>query len=63
MDSNSPEGGRGVLPHKRLMGICRWIGSHFHDRIDYNGVAHFRVLGVRKFFTFTVSKHTRMYVL
>ena len=24
-------GGRGVLPSGRLMGICRWIGSHFHD--------------------------------
>ena len=32
------EGG-GVLPYKRLMGMCRWIGSHFHDWIDYNGVA------------------------
>ena len=19
--------------------MCRWMGSHFHDRIDYNGVA------------------------
>ena len=28
-------GGRGVLPYKRLMGM----GSHFHDWIDYNGVA------------------------
>ena len=24
---------------KRLMGMCRWMGSHFHDWIDYNGVA------------------------
>ena len=23
----------------RLMGMCRWKGSHFHDWIDYNGVA------------------------
>ena len=29
----------GVLPYKRLIGMCRWMGSHFHDRIDYNGVA------------------------
>ena len=29
----------GVLPYKRLMGMCRWMGSHFHDWIDYNGVA------------------------
>ena len=32
-------GGGGVLPDKRLMGMCRWMGSHFHDWIDYNGVA------------------------
>ena len=29
----------GVLPSNRLMGMCRWIGSHFHDWIDYNGAA------------------------
>lgn len=22
----------------RLMRMCRWIGSHCHDWIDYNGV-------------------------
>ena len=32
-------GGGGVLPYKRLMGMCHWMGSHFHDWIDYNGVA------------------------
>ena len=32
-----PQGG--VLPCNRLMGMCRWMGSHFHDWIDYNGVA------------------------
>ena len=32
-------GGGGVLPYKRLMGMCRWMGSHFHDWSDYNGVA------------------------
>ena len=31
-------GGR-LLSYKRLMGKCRWMGSHFHDWIDYNGVA------------------------
>ena len=31
--------GWGVLSHKRLMGMCRWMESHFHDWIDYNGVA------------------------
>ena len=29
----------GALPYKRLMGMCHWMGSHFHDWIDYNGVA------------------------
>ena len=33
-----PGPGGGVLPYKRLMGMCRWIGSHFHDGNDYNGV-------------------------
>ena len=28
----------GVLPYKRLMGMCHWMGSHFHEWIDYNGV-------------------------
>ena len=28
-----------VLPYKRLMGMCRWVGSHFHDWIDYHGFA------------------------
>ena len=32
-------GGGGVLPYKRLLGMCCWMGSHFHDWIDYNGVA------------------------
>ena len=36
--SISPGGG-GVLPYKRLMRICRWMGPHFHDWIDYNDVA------------------------
>ena len=36
-------GGRGLLPYKRLMGVCRWMGLHFHICIDYNGVAHFRI--------------------
>ena len=36
----APEGGRGgVRPYKRLIGMCRWMGSHFHDWSDYNGVA------------------------
>ena len=28
----------GVLPYKRLLRMCRWMGSHFHDWVDYNGV-------------------------
>ena len=49
---------RGVLPYKRLMGMCRWMGSHFHDWSDYNEVAfsiellewgpNFRILGVSR---------------
>ena len=34
-----PRGGGGVLPYKRLIGMWRRMGSHFHDWIDYNGVA------------------------
>ena len=34
---NVPEGG-GVLPRKRLLGMCRWMGSHFHNWTDYNGI-------------------------
>ena len=32
-------GGGGILPINGLMGMCRWVGSHFHDWIEYNGVA------------------------
>ena len=32
-----PRGG-GVIPSKRLLGMCRWMGSHFHNWTDYNGV-------------------------
>ena len=49
------------------------MGSHFHDWIDYNGVAFsidllergrtFSNFGVKKFFIFTVSKRTRIFVL
>ena len=52
--------GGGALPYNRLMGMCCWMGSHFHDWIDYNGVAFsiellewgpkFSIFGVRKFF-------------
>ena len=29
----------GVLASSRLMLMCRWMGSHFHDWLDYYGVA------------------------
>ena len=32
-------GGGGVLPYKRLMGMCRRMGWHFLDCIVYNVVA------------------------
>ena len=28
----------GVLPSKRLLAVCRWMGLHFHNWTDYNGV-------------------------
>ena len=40
----SCENAWGVLPSNNLMGMCRWMGSHFHDWIDYNGVAFSREL-------------------
>ena len=39
-DPTTRRGGGGwVLPYKRLMGMCRRMGSHFHNWIDYHGVA------------------------
>lgn len=29
----------GLLPINRLISMCHWMGSNFHDWIDYNGVA------------------------
>ena len=45
--------------------MCRWMGSHFHDWSDSNGVAISIVtdLWVKNVFIFTVSKRTRMFVL
>ena len=54
--------------------MCRWMGSPFHDRIDYNGVAFSIELlewgrtfsdfwGGRQFCIFTVSKRIKMFVL
>ena len=36
---NSSGGGGGICPSNRLMGMCRCMGLHFHDWIDYNGAA------------------------
>ena len=66
--------GQGVPPYKRQMGMGRWMGSNFHDLIDYNGVAFsiellewgqtfLDFLRVRQFFILTISKRTRMLVL
>ena len=33
------DGGGWVLPYERLIGMSRWLRSHFHDWSDYNGVA------------------------
>ena len=32
-------GGGELLPRNRLIGMCCWMGSHFHDWIDCNGVS------------------------
>ena len=34
-----PRGGEGVLPSERLMGMCCWMVSHFHDWIEYDWAA------------------------
>ena len=63
----------GVIPYKRLTGCAAgWgrifttgltiMGSHFQQSYQ-NGVAHFRISRVRKFFILTVRKLTRMFVL
>ena len=35
----SPQGGEGLLPSNRFIGMCRWMGSYFHNWIDNNGFA------------------------
>ena len=41
LDPKEVGGGGGILPYKRLMGMCRLMGSQCHDWIDYNGL-HFQ---------------------
>ena len=36
-------GGGGYFIVVGRMGMCRWMGSHFHDWIDYNGLAFSKV--------------------
>ena len=66
-------GGGGGYFLIRLMGMCRWMLSHFHDWIDYNGIAFSIELlewgctfcdffGGRQFFIFRVSKRSKMKV-
>ena len=43
LNGEAPPWGGGVLPYKRLMEMCCWIGLHFHDQIDYNGVSYFSI--------------------
>ena len=45
------------------MGMCRWMGSHFHDWIDDNGVAFSIELleWVRTFSDFGVKKVVHIY--
>ena len=67
-----PRGG-GVLPYKRLMGCAAGWGRILTTGLTIIGVAfsiellkwiaHFKILGVRKFFILTVNKRTRMFVL
>ena len=36
-EAKESPGGGAALPINGLMGMCRWMGSHFHDWPDYNG--------------------------
>ena len=40
--------GGGVLPHKKLMGMCWWMGLHFLNWSDYNRVTNFWIFGVSR---------------
>ena len=67
------QGAGKVLPYKRLMGMCHWMGSHFHDWFDYNGVAFslelqewgctFLDFWGKKVLHISVSKRTIMFVM
>ena len=38
MVNKIPGEGGGLLPINGLMGMCFWMGSHFHDWIGYNAI-------------------------
>ena len=45
--------------------MCRWMGSHFHDWIDYNGVAfsiEFTRMGSHIFGSFEVKLNSSSYL-
>ena len=46
-DCKAMSRGGGVIPSKRLMGMYRWMGSHFHNWIDYNGVVFYNTVTLR----------------
>ena len=56
-------GGAGGTSLSEANGDVPLDGVSFSIELYLNGVAHFWIFGVRKFFTFTVSKHTRLFVL
>ena len=58
-------GGGGALPSNRLMGMCRWMASHFHDWIAYSGVAFLTDLleWARIFSGFWVLNHIGRYAV
>ena len=64
-------GGAGVvLSYNRLMGMCPWMGSHFHEygvafsrELYQNGSHIFGFFRVRHFFIFPISKLTRIFAL
>ena len=58
--ANFPRGrGEGVISYKRLLGMCHWMGSHFHDWSDCNGVAFSTENGVANFWILGVSRDSK----
>ena len=38
MQMCATRGGGGALPNNGLLGMCCWMGSHFHGGNNYSGV-------------------------